>query len=251
MTEFLEWVMAGFEPTVFFTLLASSFVGSFVTVALGIGGGVLLLAMMASLMPPAALIPVHGVIQVGSNVLRAAIMHKHVFWPPFAAFAFGTAVGVAVGGMLVVRLPPPVVQISVGVFVIWSVLYRPPRWLSVYPGITGGISSFLTMFFGATGVFVANFTKSLNLSRQPHVATHAVMMTLQHFLKICAFWVLGFAFAPWLGFIVAMIVTGFLGTLVGRQFLNRITDFGFKRALNIVLLLISLRLIWMGLAALI
>jgi len=54
-----------------------------------------------------------------------------------------------------------------------------------------------------------------------------------------------------LGFIVAMIVTGFLGTLVGRQFLNRITDFGFKRALNIVLLLISLRLIWMGLAALI
>ena len=98
MTEFLEWVMAGFEPTVFFTLLASSFVGSFVTVALGIGGGVLLLAMMASLMPPVALIPVHGVIQVGSNVLRAAIMHKHVFWPPFAAFAFGTAVDVAVGG---------------------------------------------------------------------------------------------------------------------------------------------------------
>jgi len=246
MTDMLEWIMAGFDPTVFATLLLGSFLGSFVTVALGIGGGVLLLAMMASLMPPVALIPVHGVIQIGSNILRAAIMRHHVYWPPFAAFALGTAVGVAFGGTVVVSLPPAIIQISVGAFVIWSVMYRPPRWLSVYPFVTGGISSFLTMFFGATGVFVANFTKSLELSRQPHVATHAVMMTLQHALKVAAFWMLGFAFAPWVGFAVVMIVVGFLGTLVGRQFLNRITDRGFKRALNIVLIAISLRLIWQG-----
>jgi hypothetical protein len=40
-------------------------------VAFGIGGGAALLAVMASLVPPAALIPVHGVVQVGSNLGRA------------------------------------------------------------------------------------------------------------------------------------------------------------------------------------
>ena len=48
----------------------------------------------------------------------------------------------------------------------------------------------------------------------------------------------------------AMIVAGFLGTLAGRQVLVRMSDRGFKRALDIVLLLISARLIWQGTRAL-
>ncbi|MBD3765767.1 MAG: sulfite exporter TauE/SafE family protein, partial [Rhodobacterales bacterium] len=41
-------------------LLVTSVAASFITIAFGIGGGVLLLAVMASLVPPVALIPVHG-----------------------------------------------------------------------------------------------------------------------------------------------------------------------------------------------
>lgn len=52
-------------------LLGTSFLASLITVAFGIGGGALLLAVMAVTMPPAALIPVHGVVQVGSNLGRA------------------------------------------------------------------------------------------------------------------------------------------------------------------------------------
>jgi uncharacterized membrane protein YfcA len=113
------------------------------------------------------------------------------------------------------------------------------------------VSSFLTMFFGATGLFVANFTKSLALPRQNHVATHATLMTLQHLLKVLAFGLLGFAFAPWAGFIGAMILSGVAGTLAGRVLLERMSDHGFKRALDVVLILISLRLIWSGVSGLI
>ncbi|MEM8788452.1 MAG: sulfite exporter TauE/SafE family protein [Pseudomonadota bacterium] len=227
-------------------LAVASFAGSFITVALGIGGGVLMLAVMASLLPPAALIPVHGVVQLGSNLLRAGLLLRHVHWPPFAAFALGTALGVAGGGAIAVNLAPGLVQMGVGVFVIWSVLTRPPRWLTRLPVVTGLISSFLSMFFGATGVFVANFSKALNLPRHAHVATHAVMMTLQHALKVAAFGALGFAYGPWLMLIAAMIGAGFAGTLAGRWALNRISDRGFKQALDVVLVLISLRLIWAG-----
>lgn len=51
-------------------LLASSTITSMITASLGAGGGVLLLVLMASWMPPAAIIPVHGMIQLGSNVGR-------------------------------------------------------------------------------------------------------------------------------------------------------------------------------------
>lgn len=239
-------IFNGFDPLVTLGLLLASFLGSFITVAFGIGGGAVMLAVMASLMPPAALIPVHGVVQLGSNVFRAMLLAAHVHWPPVLAFAVGTLIGVTLGGMVAVNLPPAFVQIGVGLFVIYSVLARPPKWLSTQPMLTGGLSSFLTMFFGATGVFVANFTKSLVLPRQAHVATHATLMTLQHLLKILAFGLLGFAYGPWLAFIVAMIAAGFLGTIAGQRVLVRMSDHGFKRTLDIILILVSLRLIYMG-----
>ena len=242
--------LGGFDPIVAILLLSASFVGSFITVALGIGGGALLLAIMASFVSPVALIPVHGVIQLGSNFFRAALLIRRAHWVPFGAFAFGSAIGALLGGNLVVNLPPGLVLIGVGVFVIWSVLTRPPKWLPQAPLITGLISTFLTMFFGASGVFVANFSKSLNLPREAHVATHAVFMTLQHGLKIVTFGFLGFEFGPWLGFIALMIGAGALGTVAGRLVLVRMSDHGFKRALDVVLVLISLRLIWQGLHAL-
>ena len=244
----IEALLAGFAPATFLGLIAASFMGSFITVALGIGGGALLLAIMASLMPPAALIPVHGVIQLGSNALRMGLLIRHVHWPPFGAFLVGTALGVAIGGSVAVSLPPGAVLIGVGGFTIYAVLTKPPAWLSRLPWVTGLMSSFLTMFFGATGVFVANFTKSLALPRQEHVASHAAYMTLQHLAKVLAFGLLGFAFGPWSGFIAAMILAGFAGTVAGRLVLNRLSDHGFKRVLDVVLILISIRLIWKGVA---
>jgi uncharacterized membrane protein YfcA len=103
------------------------------------------------------------------------------------------------------------------------------------------------MFFGATGLFVANYTKSLALPRHEHVATHAALMTVQHGLKVLVFGLLGFAFSAWAPVIVALILAGLAGTFTGRHLLNRMTDHGFKRALDILLVLISARLIWAGL----
>ncbi|MGI9394559.1 MAG: sulfite exporter TauE/SafE family protein, partial [Boseongicola sp.] len=231
---------------IFAVLLCASFASSFITVSMGIGGGALLLAIMASLIPPAALIPVHGVIQLGSNAGRLWLLLKHVRWSAIPSFAVGSAVGVAIGGTVVVELPPAIVLIGVGAFVIWTVFAAAPRWLSRWPAIAGLVSSFLTMFFGATGTFVASFSKSLGLPRHSHVATHATLMTLQHTLKVLMFGFLGFAFGPWATVVLAMILSGFLGTYVGRLLLDRMNDRLFKRALDTVLVLISLRLIFAG-----
>lgn len=228
-------------------LMVSSFAGSFITASLGLGGGIFLLAVMASLLPPAALIPVHGVVQLGSNAGRAALLIRQVYRPALPGFVIGALVGAAIGGVVVVDLPPRYMQIGIGLFVIWSILAKPPKWLARSGWLAGGLSSFLTMFFGATGPFVATYVKSLNLPRHDHVATHAVFMTIQHGLKVIVFGLLGFAFSHWALLIAALIAAGFAGTYVGRLVLDRMTDHGFRKALNIVLVLISIRLIWTGL----
>lgn len=240
----------GLSLAAFWALMGASFFSSFITAAFGIGGGALLLAIMATLMPPAALIPVHGVVQFGSNAGRMMMLWREVFWAALPWFTLGTVIGAVLGGLVVVELPPQWVQIGIGVFVIYTVLARAPRWFSRWPVITGFISSFLTMFFGATGLFVASFTKSHKLARHAHVATHAGLMTIQHGLKVVVFGFLGFAFADWSGVIAALIAVGLVGTFTGRLVLNRITDARFGWALNALLLLISLRLIWGGISTL-
>jgi uncharacterized membrane protein YfcA len=240
----------GLSLAAFWALLGASFVASFITAAFGIGGGALLLAIMASLMPPAALIPVHGIVQLGSNAGRMGMLWKAIFWRALPWFTVGSLVGVAVGGAVAVTLPSAYVQIGIGAFVIYTVALRAPRWFSRWPLVTGLISSFLTMFFGATGLFVASFTKSHALPRHAHVATHATLMTVQHGLKVVAFGFLGFAFGPWLPAIAALIVAGLAGTFAGRLILNRLSDVRFAVALNVLLVLISLRLIWTGISTL-
>ncbi|MFN3661772.1 sulfite exporter TauE/SafE family protein [Yoonia sp.] len=247
----LEFLMPdGMTGLTFGILVMASFLSSLITFVFGIGGGGLLLAIMAALVPPAALIPTHGVIQLSSNLGRVVIVFRHVFWPALPAFVVGSVFGAVLGGMVVVSLPPAWVQISIGAFVAWSVLGKTPTGLRRWPLAVGAVSSFLTMFFGATGLFVAAFTKAQELGRHAHVSTHAALMTVQHGLKTFVFGLLGFAFAPWLPFIVVMSVAGLLGSLIGSRFLNRIDDRRFRFCLDAVLLLLSIHLIYAGLTGL-
>lgn len=234
---------------VFLGLLAASFVSSFITVSLGLGGGALLLAILASILPPAALIPVHGVVQLGSNAVRTGLLLRHVNWQVVPGFLAGSVIGVALGGLIAVDLPPAVMQILVGGFIIWSVLSSPPRWLRRWPVATGGFSSFLTMFVGATGPFVAVHVKSLELQRFSHVATHGALMTVQHLLKVVVFGMLGFAFGAWLPVMGGLIAAGALGTYAGRVMLHSMSDLDFHRVLKVILFVIAARLIWTGASA--
>jgi len=150
-----------------------------------------------------------------------------------------------------VQLHPGWIQVGVGLFILWSVLATPPAFLQRSGMVTGLFSSFLTMFFGGTGPFVATYVKAQKLDRHSHVATHAMLMTVQHLLKTIAFALLGFAFAAWAGLIAMLIGFGVLGTLVGRLALARIDEKRFKFVLNAVLTILALRLIYAGASLLI
>ena len=232
-------------------LVALSAATSFLTAAAGIGGGIVLLAAMASMVPVAAVIPVHGVVQIGSNAGRTALLLAHVEWRIFAPFIFGAVIGAGLGGLSAVQLPADILKAGLGCFILWTVWGPKPassgRSAIIFTGI---FSSFLTMFFGATGTFVSAMVKTLKLGRLEHVATHSACMVAQHMIKVLVFGLLGFAFQPFLGLIIAMIISGFAGTVLGKQFLVKMNDALFHRVLAIILTVLALRLLVIGLIGL-
>ena len=229
------------------TLIAVSAATSFLTAAAGIGGGVVLLAVMAVLMPAAALIPVHGVVQIGSNAGRTLIMLRAVQTGVLLPFCAGSLAGAALGGLTVVQLPPALLKIGLAAFILYSIWGRSVAATGHFAvALTGAFSSFLTMFFGATGSFVSAMVKTLKLGRLEHVATHSACMVAQHAIKVAAFGLLGFAYGPYLGLMAAMIASGFAGTLLGKRFLVKLDDRTFHRVLAVVLSLLALRLFFEG-----
>lgn len=231
----------------FFALVGISFIGSFIAASLGLGGGLLVLATMTLFLAPQVLIPLHGVVQVGSNGFRALIMRKNILYRVAPAFIVGTLAGAWFGGLTVFALEDWVLQAVLGLFVIyatWAPKIRssnpgPKTFLGV--GVFGG---FATMFIGGSGPLVAPFVNAACSDRQQMVSTHALLMSFQHIFKVIAFGVLGFAFGPFIPLLVGLLLAGFAGTWVGRHVLDRLPEHVFRIGLRVVLTLLAVRLLY-------
>ncbi|WP_166268776.1 sulfite exporter TauE/SafE family protein [Marinobacter caseinilyticus] len=228
-------------------LLACSVLTSMITASLGAGGGVLLLVLMALWLPPAVIIPVHGLIQLGSNSGRAALTWRNIDWKVIAAFAPGVLIGAALGAWLLVALPPYLWQLTIAVFVLY-LCWGPalPRRAFDAGGtlLASTLTSFISLFVGATGPLVAAFIKQIHTDRHRTVATFAAAMTLQHAPKALIFGAAGFIFRDWIGFVIAMIACGFAGTWLGLRLLNSLSNQRFHQVFNLLLTLLAFRLLW-------
>ncbi len=233
-------------------LIVASFFTSAVTASFGIGGGVMMLALMGLFVPVAALIPVQGLVQLGSNSGRAFVQRHHInrtFMRPFLA---GSVVGAAVGAFTVVQLPDALMKIVLGAFILFITWGKVPG-LKALTGaglaIASAIIAFLTMFLGATGPLLASvFAALIPGDRKALVATSAAGLIVQHGLKVIAFGLAGFAFGQWLPLIAAMIATGFLGTLTGSRLLNRIPEDKFRLVFKLILTVLAADMLRRGIS---
>ena len=254
MTDLIALAIpGGLDPWVAIALVAVSFAASMLTAALGIGGGLLMLAVMAGALPPLVLIPVHGVVQLGSNLGRAGLFRHHVRRAILGWFALGAVVGVTVGASVAVNLPKPVLLGLIGLFILVST-WAPKLGSRPVPArgftLVGAATAFITMFVGATGPFLAPFLSAERLGdRHATIGTFAACMSLKHALKVAAFAVAGFAFGPWLPLIAAMIASGFAGTLVGKTIVARLPERLFRIGFRVTLTALALRILWQAATA--
>lgn len=232
-------------------LVFVSFFTSALTISAGIGGGLALLAIMTYLVPIAALVPVHGMVQLGSNIGRATLLRSHIVWPCVLAFFLGGIPGACLGGFALGWIPESLLKLTLGLFILgltWTPLPRMSGISTTGYMITGAITSFLTMIFGATGPFNAVVLSKAFPNRLQLAATLASVMSVQHLLKFAAFALLGFAYGPWIPLIAVMIMTGLAGTWVGRLVLMKSSEKTFRIVFNACLSLLALDLIRRGVA---
>ena len=234
-------------------LVVASFFTSALTAAFGVGGGVAMLALMGLFIPVAALIPVHGAVQLGSNTGRAWHQRAHVRRDIFAPFLIGSLAGALAGAFFVVQLPDAVLKLVLGLFIVavtWTKIPGFDKLSRAGMAIGSAVTALATMFVGATGPLLSAFFAQLMLDdRKALVATHAAGMTVQHFLKVVVFGLAGFAFAAWAPLVAVMIASGYLGTVHGSAWLEKLPEETFRRWFKVGITLLALDMIRRGLMA--
>ena len=227
-------------------LITAAFFSSSLTAVLGLGGGMLLISVMSVFLPPAAVVPVHGVIQFASNASRGAFaprdIRRDILWP----FLVGCLLGTLAGSQVVMKVPTELLPLPLGVFILlmtWlpqikKKLWFPGRFLSL-----GFVQAFLTLFVGATGPLNLPFLMRAGLTRDQLVVTAAAFMTIVHLVKIITFGLLGFAFGPYLLLMVLMTIAVVGGSYAGTKLRHKVPEQLFRTVFKGLITLLALRMI--------
>lgn len=235
----------------FLIICLISFIGSAVTAAFSIGGGLLLIGTMSALLPAAAVIPVHAVVMTGSNGGRMALLFKHVDWSIILWFGAGAAVGGVIGAQVVFGLPETTLRLAIAGFILftqWGPKVSLPLGRPFFAA-AGALSMFLTLFVGASGPFItAILAKIPSFTRLALIATAGACMTLQHSGKVLIFGLGGFDYVGWLPLMGAALASGFVGTLLGTRLLKRLDEAFFRQALRWVLTALAMWLVLLAIS---
>lgn len=217
--------------------------------AVGMGGGTILAAAMATLLPARSVVPLHGVIQVCSNSTRGLLLWRHVEWKILALYVPLQLVGVWVAiewfwrGETFSWFRP-----TLGAFVLLAILWnriKPkrlvvPRVVFALAGFGGGM---LTVLVGVTGPWVSTFFLRDDLDKEEVVATKAAIQTIGHLAKVPAFLSVGFDYREHAGLLLPMLGASLVGTWIGTRLLGRMRGPQFRLAFEVVLGLLGLRLV--------
>ena len=234
-------------PLLFAGLTLASFATSFFGVFAGTAGGLVLLAIMAVTLPPAVVIPVHTVVQLGSGVTRTIIMWRYVMRQTLLPFLVGAGLGAAAGGKIFVSLPTTWLEVILGVFIL-IVTWLPKlgrigaergRFLAL-----GFAATFVGVFVSATGTLVAPFVARVAPDRRNLAATVGALMSFVHIAKLAAFGFLGFAIGAYAPLMASMILAGAAGNWVGEEALHRISERNFRMLFQGLLTILALQLLW-------
>ena len=241
--------MPGIDGLTVALLGLSSFCTALMGMLTGAGGGPILLALMALVLPPIVLIPVHTVVQLGVSVSRIVLLRSFIMWKTLLPFVIGGVLGAAAGAPIFVSLPGPLLLGFIGAFVLliaWA-----PKFGLIGPekgrfGFVGFVATFLGMFVSSTGLLIAPFVASISPERRNYAATVAALGTTMHLIKLTAFGFIGFSIGAYLPLMAAMVATASLGNWVGRHILVRMPEQAFRVVLKALLTGLSLRLLWVA-----
>lgn len=231
----------------FLSLVA--FCTSAMTAVTGSGGGTILIAILLQFMPPAAAIPVHGVVQLVSNTWRTWLFRRYLAWHLIWRFALLVPAGIAVGLWLFQGMSPETVQILIGCFIVVTLFTRQirqfrekemPLWAFVPLGFFVGV---LNMIVGVVAPIIGVLIIRKELTKEYYVGTLGFFAVLSNFFKLVGFMLAGFSIVQYGPAMLAMIPAVLIGTSVGKILLGHLSERVFMIVFKTMLVGLALKLI--------
>lgn len=214
-------------------LITSTMTGIF-----GLGGGLLLLGFMPLFLPAAAIIPVHGVVQLVSNSSRAYFSWRSIQWAMFKPYLLGGIVGTAIFSLILQSISLSLLPLFMGGYILLS------QWSNIFNRLVSHLESFtllgflqvgLSLFSGTIGPVHMVLLNKQYSDKDQIVATAAALMTVKHGLKIVAFILIGVKLWEYIDTIVVMSLAAIVGSYLGTRLRGKTQNQRFKLIVKLLL----------------
>lgn len=225
--------------------------GSLITSLTGLGGGTLILAGLLLVYPAEIAIPLHSFNQLAANGIRAGIFYKKVNWKVVFYYSALMLPFAWLGAKLFEHVNPSILKIVVGGLILISVIpwkWKPQGELS-YRTFTliGAASGFLGIFVGAVGPLVTPFFNRLKMEREGNLSTKSAGQMFLQLSKIIAFsGAAGVNFLEFKENVIVLVCGSLIGVLISIPIGKKIPDAKFNLLVDIMLGLISIKVIVEG-----
>ncbi len=220
----MEWIF----------VLAVGLVGGTLGGIVGFGTSILLLPPLVIVFGPREAVPIMAIVALMGNGSRVAVWWREVDWRACAAFSATGAPCAALGAMTLMKIPPGVAELALGVFFFAMIPLR--RMLSTsglkarlpHLALGGAIVGYLTGIVASTGPISTPWFLAHGLTRGAFLSTEAMSSIAVYLSKAATFNQLGALDWPVAakGLIVGTSVMA--GSFVAKRFVLRLEPEQFR-----------------------
>ena len=240
-------------------LIIAAFITSSISAVLGMGGGIILLGIMAIIIPEGyKVIALHGMVQLFSNTTRTYVFRQYIKTNLIKQFFIGALMGVSISIIIILMLinyfnvqsaneiKVEMLKPFIGLFIVWYLFLKGPKKEkkvnSFIPvGLIAGLSS---IFVGAVGPLIAPFFLGNKLTKENIIANKAASQMITHLSKIPLFiYFFNMNYKAEINILLPLILAVYIGTNFGKKILSFIPEALFKKLFKLTLFIIAVRLI--------
>ena len=242
-----------------FILIISALITSSLSAVIGMGGGIILLGIMAIMIPDGYMvIALHGIIQMVSNGTRTWVFKEHLKKNIIIEFFLGAIIGFTLSaliiyGIMIFNSVYSASQIKfdylkpiIGIYILWYIYLKGEKKeqnnkLFIIVGFISGLSS---IFIGATGPLIAPFFLNKKLNKENIIANKAACQIISHIGKIPIFiFFFNVDYIAQYNLLLPLIIVVYAGTNIGKMILSYVPEKIFQLLFKISLTIIAVRLI--------
>jgi uncharacterized membrane protein YfcA len=244
-------------------LIIAAFITSSISAVLGMGGGIILLGIMAIIIPDGyVVIALHGIIQLISNITRSFVFRHHIKKDIIQTYLPGVTLGLSLSALIIFilitlfqvdsakEIKVDFLKPFIGLFILWFLFGRRPKPkddLSSFFGV-GFVSGISTVFIGATGPLIAPFFLKRKLSKETIIANKAFCQAISHTGKIPLFiFFFQFNYFSEISILFPLVIAVFIGTNFGKHILDfvpeKVFQILFKTSLTVIAIMLILNFV--------